>query len=566
MRTSPNQWVLSATSDLSVERPERSSPIIADYCPPLGSLARSGASSLTLRSRIRSAISTSLDIPGDTTRMNAPTKAYKIVVGLEVHVQLKTETKLFCRCSTEFGAPPNTQVCPVCLGLPGALPVLNAKAVELAVRAGVALNCGIGPFTKWDRKNYFYPDLPKGYQTSQFDLPICVGGSLEIDAVDEVTGEPCRKRISLVRAHLEEDAGKSLHDEVAGRADTRIDLNRAGTPLLEIVSQPELSSAEEAKNYLTEMRLLMMFLGVTDGNMQEGSLRADANVNLHFDRNGKTIATPIVEIKNLNSFRAVERAVNFEVARQFDAFMETGLAMGQSPKTTRGWNDATGETEMQREKEDSADYRYFPCPDLVPVVLSDDDVERARLLALKTPSSVRKVLIETHSVKPNEVEILLQQGRSVTEYFESMIANGASSKRSVAWMLQDVLRNLNENRIAIESFPIKAETLAKLLVAIETGKLDTARGREAFAKMIAEPGLSVEKAIDSLGIQTINAGEIESLCKQLLEENPDVIEKFRAGNLKAIAALVGPAKKKNKNVDPRQVQEICQRMIESGAF
>ena len=497
--------------------------------------------------------------------MNSKTP-YKTVIGLEVHVQLQTETKLFCRCSTQFGSAPNTQVCPVCLGLPGALPVLNSKAIELAVRAGIALNCVIAPFTKWDRKNYFYPDLPKGYQTSQFDLPICGGGFLEIDSQDPQSGEPIRKRIALVRAHLEEDAGKSMHDEVAGRADSRIDLNRAGTPLLEIVSEPELSSAEEAKSYLTEMRLLMMFLGITDGNMQEGSLRADANVNLHFERDGKTVATPIVEIKNLNSFRAVERAVLYESNRQFAVFQETGLTIGQSPKQTRGWNDAAGETEMQREKEDSADYRYFPCPDLVPVVLGESEIEKARTAATATPAAVRKSLVETHALKPNEAETLIQQGRGVVEYFEILVREGASPKRATSWMLQDVLRYLNENNALIETYPISAASLAKLLMAIEAGKLDTTRGKEALGKMIGQPGLSVEKAIESLGIAEVDTSELESLCKQLLTENPDVIDKFRAGNNKALISLVGPAKKKNKNVDPRQVQEICQRLIESGTF
>ena len=491
-------------------------------------------------------------------------KPYKTVVGLEVHVQLKTQSKLFCRCSTQFGAPPNTQVCPVCLGLPGSLPVLNAKAIELAVRAGIALQCNIAPFTKWDRKNYFYPDLQKGYQTSQFDLPICGGGHLEIDSHDPVTGETTRKKISLVRAHLEEDAGKSMHDEVSGRADTRIDLNRAGTPLLEIVSEPELSSAEEAKNYLTEMRLLMMFLGITDGNMQEGSLRADANVNLHLERDGKTIATPIVEIKNLNSFRAVERAVLFESNRQYSVFQETGLTIGQSPKQTRGWSEAAGETEMQREKEDSADYRYFPCPDLVPVILAEKEIELAKATAIKTPAMVRKTLIEIHSLKPSEAEVMVQQGRAVIEYFESLVKQGASPKRATSWMLQDVLRYLNENGSEIEAYPVPAESLAKLLCAIEDGKLDTTRAKEALATMIAAPNLSVEKAIESLGIAQVDTNELETLCKQLLFENPDVIEKVRAGNEKALGALVGPAKKKNKNVDPRQVQEICRQLIESG--
>ena len=493
------------------------------------------------------------------------TLPYKTVIGLEVHVQLKTETKLFCRCSTEFGASPNTHVCPVCLGLPGALPVLNAKAIELAVRAGIALNCDIAPFTKWDRKNYFYPDLPKGYQTSQFDLPICNRGYLEIDAFDPETGAATRKKIALVRAHLEEDAGKSMHDEAAGKADTRIDLNRAGTPLLEIVSEPELSSAEEAKNYLTEMRLLMMFLGITDGNMQEGSLRADANVNLHLQRDGKTVATPIVEIKNLNSFRAVERAVLYESKRQYEVFQETGLTIGQSPKQTRGWNDAAGETEMQREKEDSADYRYFPCPDLVPVILSSKEIESARELAKKTPASVRTLLVDKHGLKTNEAEVLVQQGRAAVEYFETLVEQGAAPKRATSWMLQDVLRYLNDHAVGMEAYPVPASSLAKLLASIEGGKLDTSRGKEALAKLIADPKLSVEKAIESLGIAQVDTSELETLCRQLLADNPDVISKVRAGNDKALAALVGPAKKANKNVDPRQVQEICKKLIDSGS-
>ncbi|MCA9182610.1 MAG: Asp-tRNA(Asn)/Glu-tRNA(Gln) amidotransferase subunit GatB, partial [Planctomycetales bacterium] len=300
------------------------------------------------------------------------TAPYKIVIGLEVHVQLSTESKLFCSCATTFGAPPNTQVCPVCLGLPGALPVLNQRAVELAIRTGLALNCEIAPETKWDRKNYFYPDLPKGYQISQFDQPICGPGYLDFPD-PERDGESLRVR--LIRAHLEEDAGKSMHDEAAGRADSRIDLNRTGTPLLEIVSEPDLRSAPAAKAFLTELRLLLTYLGVSDCNMQEGSLRADANVNLHIDKEGRTLATPIVEVKNLNSFRAVERALNYETQRQFDAWLKTGQEMGQVPKQTRGWDDAAGVTVPQREKEESSDYRYFPDPDLVPLHIAPEQLQ-----------------------------------------------------------------------------------------------------------------------------------------------------------------------------------------------
>lgn len=496
--------------------------------------------------------------------MNHKAVDYRIVIGLEVHVQLKTETKLFCRCSTRFGQPPNSQVCPVCLGLPGALPVLNAHAIELACCAGAALNCELADFTKWDRKNYFYPDLPKGYQTSQYDLPICASGYVDIPIApsnhpqgsDNVT-----KRIRLVRAHLEEDAGKSMHDEHSGRADSKIDLNRAGTPLLEIVSEPDLSSAEEAKTYLSELRLLMVYLGISDGNMQEGSLRADANVNLHVRKDDQWIPTPIVEVKNLNSFRSVERAIEFETARQYTEFLRTGLAKGQAPKQTRGWNDALGQTELQREKEEEADYRYFPCPDLVPVRLTALQKQNAYQQAVSTPESYRKRLINEHELKATDAEILIQQGKPVVEYFLDCIQAGAPAKRMSSWMLQDVLRTLNDRSIGIELYPVSPKRMAQLLTAIEQGRVDTSQAKQALAKLLEDPNLSVDSAIDSLGIVRVDQSEVESLCKELLAENADVIDKVKAGNNKAVAALVGQAKKKNRNADPRLVQEICLKLI-----
>lgn len=492
---------------------------------------------------------------------------YKTIIGLEVHVQLKTQTKLFCRCSIAFGASPNTQVCPVCLGMPGSLPVLNSQAIDFAVRAGIGLNSQIATFTKWDRKNYFYPDLPKGYQTSQFDLPICGPGYLEIEAKDD-SGAACIKRIRINRAHLEEDAGKSLHDEAAhkssSKADTRIDLNRAGTPLLEIVSEPDLSTAEEAKNYLTEMRLLMMYLGITDGNMQEGSLRADANVNIQVEKDGKWVATPIVEIKNLNSFRAVERAIQYESLRQYEQFLVDGKTIGQAPKQTRGWNDDLGETELQREKEDSADYRYFPCPDLVPVTLTEEDVEAQRVAASLTPQSARQVLAQDLGLRAADVEVLIQQGKDAVVYLQSLVSSGAPPKRASAWMLQDVLRILNDREIDIQAFPISAEQLAKILIAIEQNKLDTSRAREVFAKLLQNPELQITQLIEEHGLVAVDTGALEALCRELLAENPDVITKVRGGNTKAIAALIGQARKKNKDADPRQVQELCLKLIESG--
>src|SRR5207302_3519004 len=287
---------------------------------------------------------------------------YQIVIGLEVHVQLLTHTKLFCGCSTQFGLPPNSATCPVCIGMPGVLPVMNRQAFELALKAALALNCQIASFTKWDRKNYYYPDLPKNYQISQYDLPFSRDGWLEIETAAG------RKRVGIIRVHLEEDAGKMLHDEQGGGRESLVDLNRTGTPLLEIVSQPELASPEEAKAYLEEIRLLLRELEVSDCEMQEGSLRCDANVNIHIPQaDGQFAATPIVEVKNLNSFRAVERAMKFEAQRQFEEFQRTGKKLGEVAKATAGWDEARGVTVVQRRKEEASDYRYFPEPDLVPV-------------------------------------------------------------------------------------------------------------------------------------------------------------------------------------------------------
>ncbi|MCA9267292.1 MAG: Asp-tRNA(Asn)/Glu-tRNA(Gln) amidotransferase subunit GatB, partial [Planctomycetales bacterium] len=316
---------------------------------------------------------------------------YDVIIGLEVHVQLLTQTKLFCRCSTRFGAEPNTQTCPVCIGMPGALPVMNGAAYALALKTAVALNCEIPEFTKWDRKQYYYPDLPKGYQISQFDLPMSQHGWLEIS---DPKGQFETKRVRITRAHLEEDAGKSMHDEAAGKADSRIDLNRTGTPLLEIVSEPDMRSPLEARAYLSELKLLLTYLGVSDCNMEEGSLRVDANVNLHVHEAGGKTATPIVEIKNMNSFRAVERALSFEADRQWRVWQEKRQKLGDVPKQTRGWDDRAQFTRRQRSKEESSDYRYFPDPDLMPVVTTAAEVDAVRDALGEAPAALRSRLSE----------------------------------------------------------------------------------------------------------------------------------------------------------------------------
>ena len=313
---------------------------------------------------------------------------YEPVIGLEVHVQLGTKTKIFCSCAVEFGAPPNTYTCPVCLGLPGALPLLSRQAVEMAISAALALRCKINPFSRFARKNYFYPDLPKGYQISQYDQPLAEHGY-----VDLVTGSGNR-RVGVTRVHLEEDAGKSIHD---GFKDSDrysyVDLNRSGTPLIEIVSQPDLSSPEEAKAYLEEIRLLLREIGVSDCEMQEGSLRCDANINIHIPQaDGSIIKTPIVEVKNLNSFRAVERAMKYEAQRQNEeALQDANYRLGKVSKATAGWDEVRGATVIQRRKEEASDYRYFPEPDLVPVVVEDAWLERARIEMGELPAAQKRM-------------------------------------------------------------------------------------------------------------------------------------------------------------------------------
>ena len=480
------------------------------------------------------------------------------IIGLEVHVQLKTQTKLFCGCSTQFGAPPNTQVCPVCLGLPGALPVMNEAAIELAVRAGLALDCSIPPLTKWDRKQYFYPDLPKGYQISQFDLPICADGFLEIND----TSDPEQvRRIGIIRAHLEEDAGKSMHDEAAGQYDSRIDLNRCGTPLLEIVSQPDLRSSAEAKAYLTELKLRMTHLEISDCEMQEGSLRVDANVNLHIDVDGKKIATPIVEIKNMNSFRAVERAIDFEIDRQYDEWEETGKTIAEESKTTRGWDDVAGKTFLQREKEESADYRYFPDPDLLPIRLPSERVEAIRATLGEMPAEIRQRLQSQYGIKAYDAEVIVNQGRHLIEFFETVASQSGDGKRSSSWIQQDVLRTMNERQIDIQSFPIDGKKLGELIAQVSNGAIDNSRARDVFTHLLENP-VSVEQAIQSLGIESVGNDEIESLCKELLEANPNIVDDYRNGKQQAIGSLIGQAKKQNPNANPKLVRETLLKLIE----
>jgi len=442
--------------------------------------------------------------------------------------------------------------------MPGALPVMNERAIELAIRTGLALDCSIPPMTKWDRKQYFYPDLPKGYQISQFDLPICADGFLEV--VDPAN-EEAMCRVGIIRAHLEEDAGKSIHDEASGSGDSRIDLNRCGTPLLEIVTQPDMRSAAQAKAFLTELKLLLTHLDVSDCEMQEGSLRVDANVNLRIDVDGQWAITPIVEIKNMNSFRAVERAILYEIGRQYIAWEETGATIENNPKVTRGWDDDREQTFAQREKEASADYRYFPDPDLLPIRIPVEQVDAAREALGELPAQVRSRLQTQYGIKAYDADVIVNQGTAMITYFETAAEVSGDGKRTSSWLLQDVMRTIKEEGLEITKFPVSAISLGDLLHRVSSNKLDNARARDVFAHMLKNHG-TVEASIEALGIEAVDSSELETLCQELIDANPQIVADLRGGKQQAIGSLLGQAKKRNPNANIQLVRETLLKMVE----
>ncbi len=457
---------------------------------------------------------------------------YSIVIGLEVHVQLLTESKMFCGCSTKFGAPPNSLTCPICIGMPGVLPVMNRRAFELAMKTAVALNCEIPvapEYTKWDRKNYYYPDLPKNYQISQYDLPFSRDGFVEIAVADPAgDGGTVKKRIGIIRAHLEEDAGKLLHSE-HGPGESRVDLNRAGTPLLEIVSEPDMTSPAEAKTYLEEMKLLLRYLGVSDCNMQEGSLRCDANVYIHVHRGDERIPTPIVEVKNMNSFRAVERAMAYEAERQYEEWKQTGKKLGEVAKATAGWDDARGVTVVQRRKEEASDYRYFPEPDLVPVVVSEDWLESVRESIGELPADRRERIKIEYMISDYDAAVIIEQGKPFADYFEQLCKASGSPKLASNWVQQDVQRTLNDRKCTIDQFPISAAALGSMIGKVHAGQINTHSAREVFAEMLAT-GEPADEIIAAKGLQQIsNEDEILKVVLAVLDANPQAIADFKKG-------------------------------------
>jgi aspartyl-tRNA(Asn)/glutamyl-tRNA(Gln) amidotransferase subunit B len=483
--------------------------------------------------------------------------SYRIVVGLEVHVQLLTKTKLYCGCPTKFGARPNSQTCPVCLGMPGSLPVMNRHAFRLALRMATAMGGEIAEFTKWDRKNYYYPDLPKNYQISQYDLPFCNGGSLDIET------EAGPKRVRLIRIHLEEDAGKNLHDDAGG--DSLVDLNRAGTPLLEIVSEPDMGSPAEAAAYLTKLRQLARDLEISDCEMQEGSLRCDANVNIHVPLEGRTAKTPVVEIKNMNSIKMIEKAIAYEADRQFEQWRKDGREFGSAPKQTRGWDDSAGVTRLQREKEDVADYRYFPEPDLVPVVV--DAALLADAAGGGERADDRRARYETAlGVTPYAANVIVEQGKATIDYFERLLELGVEAKSAANWIINDILAHSIGRLKAMSDIPVSPESLAELIWMVADRKLNLNDAREKVLPVMRAEGRSAAAIAKELGLEVVtDTSAIEAVVAEAMAEMPQAVADVRAGKQKAMGSLVGLVMKKSKGkFPPAAVNEILAKKLAEG--
>ena len=479
---------------------------------------------------------------------------YEPVIGLEVHAQLKTRSKIFCGCSTKFGAAPNTQVCPVCLGLPGVLPVLNARAVEDAVMVGIAVGATIATRSVFARKNYFYPDLPKGYQISQYDRPLCEGGSIDIRS-----GEAW-KRIGLVRIHLEEDAGKSLHPEGKEGVDTtRVDLNRAGVPLIEIVSQPDIRSGEEATDYMARLRQLLIYLDVCDGNMEEGSLRCDANVSVR-PVGSPTFGTK-TEIKNLNSFRYVDRAIAFEIERQI-ALIESG---GRVVQETLLWNVERGVAEAMRSKEEAHDYRYFPEPDLLPLDLEPAWIDSVGSRLPELPHALRERLVRAHGIPEYDAEVLTET-RALASYYEEVVKRSEQPKLTSNWIMTEVNAVRNKMGLSIEEFPIHADRLGALVRMIGDGTISGKIGKQVFEHMVKDPA-PPDEIVKRHGLLPIDDdASLLALAREVIAANPGPAGEFRAGKEKTFGFLVGQAMKRSGGrAHPEKIQAALKAALAEGA-
>lgn len=473
---------------------------------------------------------------------------YEIVIGLEVHAELATKSKIYCSCKTEFGGEPNTHCCPICTGMPGVLPVLNEKVVEYAVRAGLATNCTIAEYSKQDRKNYFYPDLPKAYQVSQYDLPLCKEGYVEIDI------EGTKKKIGITRIHIEEDAGKLIHDEWG--SGTLVDYNRCGVPLIEIVSEPDIRSAEEARAYVENLRAILQYVEVSDCKMQEGSLRAD--VNLSVRPKGQEKFGTRTEMKNLNSFRSIVRAVEAEAKRQISE-IESGGTIYQE---TRRWDDDKGISYAMRSKEEAHDYRYFPEPDLAPIVSDREWIEGIKASLPELPEARRNRYISEFGL-PEYDALLITQSKVLSDFFEEAVSKSSSPKLVSNWIMGDLMRILKDKGLEVEQIPFPAEYLARMIKLIESGKISGTIAKKVFEKMF-ESGKDPETIVKEEGLEVVSdEGALVGIVKSILEKNPQSVDDYKNGKEKAIGFLVGQAMKETKGkANPQIINKILKEELD----
>ena len=470
---------------------------------------------------------------------------YEAVIGLEVHAHLLTRTKIFCGCSTAFGAPPNAQVCPVCLGLPGALPVLNRQAVDYAIKAALALGCEVQRESIFARKNYFYPDLPKGYQISQYERPLALNGAIDLT----VDGEACH--VGITRVHMEEDAGKSLHEGfLDSTRRSYIDLNRSGVPLIEIVSEPDMRTAAQAAEYFSRLKALLVWIGVNDGNMEEGSLRCDANVSVR--PVGQTTLGTKAEVKNVNSFRYLEKAIEYEIARQIELVSHGGSVTQE----TRLFDSSTGKTQSMRSKEQAHDYRYFPEPDLPPLVVDAGRLEAVRRTMPELPEARRQRFVAEYGVPAYDAGVLTQSAETAA-YFEAAVAACGNAKAASNWIMGDVLRRVKEHELTIAAFPVDPAMLGGLVRLVDKGTISSAMAKDVFAKMF-DSGRSADEIVAAEGLAQIgDTGAIEAIVREVLAANADAVAQYRAGKQQTFGFLVGQVMKASKGkVNPQLANQV----------
>ena len=477
---------------------------------------------------------------------------YEPVIGLEIHSELKTATKIFCGCATTFGAEQNTHTCPVCLGLPGVLPTINRRVVEFAIKAGLATNCKINKYSKFDRKNYYYPDLPKNWQTSQYDLPIAYEGQVEI----EVDGE--RKIVRLTRIHMEEDAGKLVHsgNTIKDSATSNVDYNRTGVPLIEIVSEPDMHSAAEARAYMEKIKSILEYIDVSNCRMEEGNLRADINVSLR-PVGSEKLGTR-TEMKNINSFKALEDAINYEIERQAEVLDDGGTIIQE----TRTWNPEKGITQSMRSKENANDYRYMPEPDLPPIITTDEEIENFRKSLPELPDARRNRLINDLGLSEYDAGIITSS-RAMAEYFDTVVANGADAKLAANWIMSDLSKNLNAENLTIENSPVDAKRLAEMILLIQKGTISGKIAKTVFVEMWKSQD-SPEKIVKDKGlVQITDTSAIEKIVDEVISNNQKAVEEYRAGKKKAIGSLVGQIMKATKGkANPQMVNELLTKKLE----